>query len=63
MKFCDKKEPLYFETDALGICCGAGLLWIRGRINGPKDTAPDNITFTSKGIQCSTHYSNKKGKH
>ena len=64
MKFYNKRDPLYLETEASRVGLGAGLLWVTDGLNCPKDTTPDNtilqpIVFASNSLSSvETHYSN-----
>ena len=55
MKFYDRARPLYLETDASGISCGAGLLHVRDGMNCGCDGTPNNtilhpIAFATKSL-------------
>ena len=55
MKFYNENEELYFETDALQVGLGAGLLQVREGMTCPRDIPPDSsilcqISFTCKTI-------------
>ena len=68
MKFYDKTNPLYLETDASGEEVGAGLLQTRNSTIYPRDMAPDNkilrpITFASKSLSSAEkRYGNIEGE-
>ena len=63
MKFYNKKEPLYLETDTSGVRLGAGLLQVRDGIWFQKNEALDKVvlcpkTFASKSLTSTeTRYS------
>ena len=64
MAFYNEKEQLYLETDPSDIGLGASLLQARGRMQFPRNEAPNNsaqqpIVFASKSLMSAeTHYSN-----
>ena len=45
MKFYDKTQPLYLETEAFGVGLEAALLQTRNGTSCPRDKAPDNSTL------------------
>ena len=45
LKFYNKKEPLYLETDLLGIGLGAGLLPSEGQNVVTKNDVPDKVAL------------------
>ena len=66
MKFYNREESLYLETDALGDSLGDGLLQVEKKKYGLKDIAKDTFilrptAFVSKKLSnADTHYSNIK---
>ena len=66
MKFYDKTQPLYLETDVSGVGLGTALLHTRNGIRCPIDKEPDNsilrpIAFMSKSLSSiERRYSNIK---
>ena len=66
MKFYNKKEVMFFETDASGVVLGAGLLQARDILQLLHDKMPDNtalcpISLASKRFTIAkkkTRYSN-----
>ena len=42
IRFYNKKEPVYLETNTIGVGLGTGLLQVRDGIYYPKDIAPEN---------------------